>query len=481
MSVKILIGGSGGGGGTDLLPLNNTWAGTNQFNQNVFIRNAAKIDFEGTDPDDIVLRSLQSGDGNYRVIVRESGEIQWGDGTSNPATDTRLFRNGAGNLKTNGGFSAGGGAVLGDTRLRLTGGSAQIFMDSLSAANKVMFTSNFGGSEAYRIDANGKQSFSDGIAGAYDTFLYRSGVGKLTSEADFLVKKTSDAFPWLEASNTSNRLYFGNGTAQPSAGSAYLHLGSNGNVGCSADFVSEGYNICKVDLVLDSGTSKIYHDTASAATTTMFRSKLTADSQYRYQFDAAGKQQWGPGGAGVPDTNLYRSTGNTLKTDDDFVSGGTIGFGAGTTADAWLQYDSGVGAIKPIGADFFAEGAEVMARTLAVDAGAGTGTALFRVTTNGHIDFYPNAGVTPDTNLYRSTVGTLRTDNSLIVDTNLTVNGNTALGSAITDLIGMYGATAVAQAAAITSATGGVIIDVEARAALNSLLTAVRNLGLIAT
>jgi hypothetical protein len=46
---------------------------------------------------------------------------------------------------------------------------------------------------------------------------------------------------------------------------------------------------------------------------------------------------------------------------------------------------------------------------------------------------------------------------------------------------GFFGQTAAAQPLAIANAAGGAIIDAEARAALNSLLAAVRTLGLIAT
>jgi len=46
--------------------------------------------------------------------------------------------------------------------------------------------------------------------------------------------------------------------------------------------------------------------------------------------------------------------------------------------------------------------------------------------------------------------------------------------------IGLFGVTAVSQPAAIANASDGSNIDVEARAALNSLLAAMRNLGVIA-
>lgn len=47
--------------------------------------------------------------------------------------------------------------------------------------------------------------------------------------------------------------------------------------------------------------------------------------------------------------------------------------------------------------------------------------------------------------------------------------------------IGFFDASAVAQPSTIPAAAGGVVIDAEARAALNALLTAVKALGLVAT
>ncbi len=70
-----------------------------------------------------------------------------------------------------------------------------------------------------------------------------------------------------------------------------------------------------------------------------------------------------------------------------------------------------------------------------------------------------------DTTLYRDSAGVLRTDGALHVD------GNAELGNAITDLIGLYGATAVAQAAAIAapSAPGALYSQAEAQSAVDAI------------
>lgn len=84
------------------------------------------------------------------------------------------------------------------------------------------------------------------------------------------------------------------------------------------------------------------------------------------------------------DTNLYRSAANTLTTDDNFSS----------------TYNGGK-------------------------------------TTLALTDTTANVGMTigADTNLYRSAANTLKTDDNLIVDIDLSINGNTTLGDATSDTV----------------------------------------------
>lgn len=51
--------------------------------------------------------------------------------------------------------------------------------------------------------------------------------------------------------------------------------------------------------------------------------KVQGDTHPRYTEDAAGLKEWGSGSA-APDTNLYRSAADTLKTDDSLLVGGDL-------------------------------------------------------------------------------------------------------------------------------------------------------------
>jgi hypothetical protein len=57
----------------------------------------------------------------------------------------------------------------------------------------------------------------------------------------------------------------------------------------------------------------------------------------------------------------------------------------------------------------------------------------------------------------------------------------TKIGTATNQLLGFYNATPVVQGAAVADATGGVVIDAEARAAINALISRIEATGLIAT
>ena len=57
----------------------------------------------------------------------------------------------------------------------------------------------------------------------------------------------------------------------------------------------------------------------------------------------------------------------------------------------------------------------------------------------------------------------------------------TKIGTATTQKLGFYNSTPVAQQASVADATGGVVIDAEARTAVNAVISRLETLGLIAT
>jgi hypothetical protein len=63
-----------------------------------------------------------------------------------------------------------------------------------------------------------------------------------------------------------------------------------------------------------------------------FDGRVSGDSSGRFVILGDGKFEWGNGGAGGRDTNLYRSAANVLKTDDMLIT--AVGLGVGNSAAA---------------------------------------------------------------------------------------------------------------------------------------------------
>jgi hypothetical protein len=111
-------------------------------------------------------------------------------------------------------------------------------------------------------------------------------------------------------------------------------------------------------------------------------------------------------GSTARDTNLYRSTANTLKTDDNFIADGTVRGNQllasntnGLTlyddvADGYLSYGYNSGRSNTAGHRFY----------------NGITTETARISSTGVLTF----GADLDTNLYRSAANTLKTDDSFL-------------------------------------------------------------------
>lgn len=79
----------------------------------------------------------------------------------------------------------------------------------------------------------------------------------------------------------------------------------------------------------------------------------------------------------------------------------------------------------------------------------------------------------------RNTTPTTETFTKKVYFKNGTSFNNSSIGGA-TDLISVYGVAPVAQAGAITNPSGGATIDSQARTAIASIITALKNFGITA-
>ena len=211
-----------------------------------------------------------------------------------------------------------------------------------------------------------------------------------------------------------------------------------------------------------SPSSTLYWQDQTDANHTMILSDQSSGTGPTYSLNASGKSFWGVEGGGS-DVEMGRSSMGTLRFGGDVyqflnrngVAGGTLFVRSFQASDSSILSN--------------------------IDGESGT---RYRRRADGEMN-WGDGTVATDTNLYRSGVGELTTDTALVVGTDLNVNGNVALGDAITDLIGLYGAAAVAQAAAIASpavqTAAYVQADVQSIAdAVDDIRTALTAIGITA-
>jgi hypothetical protein len=183
---------------------------------------------------------------------------------------------------------------------------------------------------------------------------------------------------------------------------------TTGNAGVSGNFTTNG------NAFIDGNTTL---GNANTDTTIIRGITKIADSS------ATNGILFGSGDANY-DTNLYRSAAVTLKTDDNFIVDLNLNVNGSTTLG---NTDADATIIRGI--------------TKIADSSA----------TNGILFGANNTSY--DTNLYRSDYDELKTDDSLIVNLDLSVNGNTTLGNTNADTTIIRGITKIAD----SSQTNGIL------------------------
>ena len=378
--------------------------------------------------DDVILSTISSG---KQTLVLSSQNTTIGMTIGH---DTNLFRSGVGVLQTDNLFSTT--ANSGKNTLHLNNTTANV-----------------------------------GMTIGHDTVLYRSGANVLATDDRFGIT-LDDGKDTLHLSNDTVNvgLTIGNNTDR-----VELYRAS-GNVLATDDVIlstiASGKNtISLTDTSTNVGLT-LGHDT------TLYRSGanvLSADDRFGINFNG-GKNTLhlidttvNVGMTIAHDTNLYRSGIDTLRTDDNLgvvlnfnVDGNTIlgdatsdtvTFNAransnlepsannarnlGSSALNWgtafintLQ----VAANSTLTGDLSVQGNVTLGDgatdTVTINAGP---ISLVNATAAGDaLEFGAGANLA---NLYRSANDTLRTDDSLIVNTNLSVNGNATLGDAYADTV----------------------------------------------
>jgi hypothetical protein len=324
---------------------------------------------------DQVLGAGTTGDAFPRVLMTSDGSIWFGNGAGAP--DAQLFRNSAAQLRT---------TKLDIDSSQTAGQQFQVInRHAGSTTANTIFQSQQAGDPSTAvqvsgdtnprllIDSNGQMSWGSGAAGA-DVSISRIGAGQLQTNAMKMVNN----------SVAGNVLFVQNTHTTPTSPSVTLHA-----------------------------------QTAADQTVGI---SVTGDAQQRLIVDSNGKMLWGDG-TSSGDTNLYRASAGTLKTDGALQTGGTLNAASGSLVVSTTQSAFNVAASAGPGVKITNTQSAPTAPTfglLAAAAGDGvmsatvTGDAHARMTvdSNGKI-LWGTGALGGDTNLYRASAGVLQTDTAI--------------------------------------------------------------------
>jgi hypothetical protein len=151
-----------------------TFTGTPEFSGAVKYTGAPV--FSGAAAGDDVAVVQETGDTDPRLALRAGGVLAFGSGAAAP--DATLSRSAAGVLATSGDLETGGDVAA-------TGAVGATVADSTTTALQAQVTGD--STPRLTVDGAGKVGWGTGVA-TRDTFLYRSGVGALTTDGALRVK-----------------------------------------------------------------------------------------------------------------------------------------------------------------------------------------------------------------------------------------------------------------------------------------------------
>lgn len=192
---------------------------------------------------------------------------------------------------------------LADGTRTITG--AQLFQRA-SASNAIVNGKVTGDSQnRVTVQADGKIIWGSGGA-SQDTNLYRSNANELKTDDNLVVAGGS------------------------------IQLGADANLYRESANVLRTGDALTVDGVLTVWDKALAYNTPSTATS--LAARVDGDSADRLAILSGGKLQWGDG-TNPADTNLYRSTGDYLKTDDSLQVGGQVLSAYGTEAAPGIAFD----------------------------------------------------------------------------------------------------------------------------------------------
>jgi hypothetical protein len=289
-----------------------------------------------------------SGDTSSRLVIKSSGQIEWGPGGST-ARDVNLYRSNVGTVNVSG----------------------QLWIDTTAPT------------------AAGHVTRKDYVDNNFDS---------LTGNQTISGVKTFTSAPILQAGAAATIV----GNARVTGDTvSRLTVGADGKLSWGAGgSTATDVTLSRISagLLNVGGGLQTQNATGTAATATSFASNITGDTFDRLRIYGDGKHEWGTGAA-TRDTNLYRSGVGILKTDTALVVAGqlTVGSSGIYVISDWatlaslgtFQNGATVGTKVPKARKIMFLGIEVWELSGEVNMGSWTGTTFFSFTNGASSGWAP--------------------------------------------------------------------------------------------
>lgn len=187
-------------------------------------------------------------------------------------------------------------------------------------------------------------------------------------------------------------------------------------------FGNSAYDEVNNRLGIRNTTPLVAVHVSGAASTLMFRIDNTGDSVGRFTIDSGGAHAWGPGGSGATDTTLSRNGVGGLVTNAQIVMNGSNA--------------SGLLLIQNQQATTTDPGTISIEETASTNGGLGIYVSgdtdpRWTLRADGMLQWGPGGSTNTDTNLYRSAVATLKTDDNFVIAGTLSVTGVTTINNQV--------------------------------------------------
>jgi hypothetical protein len=392
--------------------------------------------------------------------VLGDGTTRWGLGGTT-AFDVNLYRSAAGTLKTDSALTVMGLLTVNNAVLvQRAGGSTAYYAYRVGVDAQPRYT----------VDVDGKTSWGPGGSTTVDSNLYRAAAGQLRTDGSLIALALNLTLNGTAGQRVQRILVSGDAQSRLEIDNQGKQQWGDGTAAVDTNLYRAAASILRTDgslqvgnqVVLVGATSNFTARSATAATTQIFNSRVSADTADRFILYAGGQLNWGDG-TNPTDVTLYRGGVSNLSLGTSSQRGYFRIYGAGagdgiiyarvTTDPAERFY------ITAVGAHSWGDGTNPADVTLSrsspsnlslgttsqrgyfrvFGSGSGDGILYGRVTTDAQERWYVTAsggmnwgdGTNPtDTNLYRGGSGLLQSDGQIRSMRGLATQG--ALGASVT-------------------------------------------------